>query len=699
MLKKIVCLVCGFGFAYLSMAEQYTYRTTVDGIEYLLTANPEEKWFCLEKAITLTADQYDMVINLDRLRPSWEYEYTDARIGASAFENNEYITSIAIEANSQKLTICEKAFKNCVNLRYFGVTVGALVSIEASAFEGCNAKAFNGYDIGDGFILDEFHSVGNSIWDGEYFKSVTNIGEKAFYNCLGDGGSFKTMKLDSIIHIGPDAFATTIRPEGLNLHITTMESLFQIIQLPASYTHIENASFRNCCCDIKMSEGIKSIGDSAFEGCYFVDNISSDPEAKRVKLTIPEGVESIGDRAFYGSIYTGLELPSTLKHIGNEAFLGYRISKGSWYDYASALSGTVTIPRSVESFGTDVFGYHPDLKKLVFEEGLKTVFCVSYCDALEEVVIPNTVSELPAMMFADCFNVKAVIPSSIKKLGNGWTNGKSGVIPKHLIFEGLPPVNLIGSCFLSSKEIWVSSEYKNQWEPYMSTEAYKNLDIKLAAKVDGEWITLGGKVISNAMRASDPTIMDIKYKVTSTKDKVNVRILAYKDGVRSFANVLPVTTFVDGTEANVGDGVAANVEHTVSWQVSKDWDADLAKVSVEVFVMEDNLLPLQLTTIPARNGHPSVTFSRNLQSSEKVMNALYWLYADKTSGLTLENGILKNDGMQLANGMSSSGAAVSYIYSKMGYGTLSGDTLKYVNNLMRSSISSGKFAVKEGAAE
>ena len=119
MLKKIVCLVCGFGFAYLSMAEQYTYRTTVDGIEYLLTANPEEKWFCLEKAITLTADQYDMVINLDRLRPSWEYEYTDARIGASAFENNEYITSIAIEANSQKLTICEKAFKNCVNLRYF----------------------------------------------------------------------------------------------------------------------------------------------------------------------------------------------------------------------------------------------------------------------------------------------------------------------------------------------------------------------------------------------------------------------------------------------------------------------------------------------------------------------------------------------------------------------------------------------------
>ena len=224
--------------------------------------------------------------------------------------------------------------------------------------------------------------------------------------------------------------------------------------------------------------------------------------------------------------------------------------------------------------------------------------------------------------------------------------------------------------------------------------------MKFAKKVNGEWVTLGGKVVSNAMRASDPTIMDIKYKVTSTKDKVNVRILAYKDGVRSFANALPLATFADGTEANIGDGVAANVEHTVSWQVSKDWDADLAKLSVEVFVMEDNLLPLQLTTIPAMGDKAAVTFSRNEQSSEKVMNALYWLYADKTSDLTLENGVLKSGGKQLVNGTTLyTENALSYIYSKMGYGLLSGDTLKYVNDLMLSSISSGKFAVKEGAAE
>jgi hypothetical protein len=46
--------------------------------------------------------------------------------------------------------------------------------------------------------------------------------------------------------------------------------------------------------------------------------------------------------------------------------------------------------------------------------------------------------------------------------------------------------------------------------------------------------------------------------------------------------------------------------------------------------------------------------------------------------------------------------AVSYIYSKMGYGTLSGDTLKYVNELMRTNLNpSGltQYAVKEGAVQ
>jgi hypothetical protein len=269
--------------------------------------------------------------------------------------------------------------------------------------------------------------------------------------------------------------------------------------------------------------------------------------------------------------------------------------------------------------------------------------------------------------------------------------------PKSIIFEGLPPEGIVNCALMKSEEILVPIEYQSQWAPYFRP------NMKFSKKVNGVWVALGGKVISNAMRPSDPTIMDIKYTVTSTKDKVDVRLLAFQDGNRSFAKVLRPETFVEGTQANVGNGVAANVEHTVSWQVSKDWDVDLAKVSIEVYVKEDNLLPLSLTTIPAMGERASVTFSRNVPNEEKVMNALYWLYADKAADLTLANGVLKCGNTQLVNGSSLSAAnAVSYIYSKMGYGTLSGDTLNYVNGLTRLGLSpSGikQYAVKEGTAE
>jgi len=144
--------------------------------------------------------------------------------------------------------------------------------------------------------------------------------------------------------------------------------------------------------------------------------------------------------------------------------------------------------------------------------------------------------------------------------------------------------------------------------------------------------------------------------------------------------------------------VTPNVEHTISWQVSSDWDVDLAKVAVEVLAMEDDLLPMQLVTLPATTSRNALTFSRNEQNSTKVMNALLWLYADKDAGLMLENGVLKNGDIVLANGVAlTDDKAVSYVFSKMGYETLSGDRLQEVNRITRLGLNPGgirQFAVK-----
>ena len=116
------------------------------------------------------------------------------------------------------------------------------------------------------------------------------------------------------------------------------------------------------------------------------------------------------------------------------------------------------------------------------------------------------------------------------------------------------------------------------------------------------------EVISAQMRDSDPTVMDVKYRVSSSSDKVNVRVLAFEDGVRSFANVVRPTTFLEGSV--IGDNVPANTVNSFAWKVSADWKVDLAKVSVEVLAQDVEFLsPREQTAAggPASDPGPGYT--------------------------------------------------------------------------------------------
>ena len=65
---------------------------------------------------------------------------------------------------------------------------------------------------------------------------------------------------------------------------------------------------------------------------------------------------------------------------------------------------------------------------------------------------------------------------------------------------------------------------------------------------------LGGtttpQIISSQVRASDPTILDVVYKVTSDQPTVNVRALAFENGERNFFNVVRATAFVKDPDGN-----------------------------------------------------------------------------------------------------------------------------------------------------
>lgn len=104
--------------------------------------------------------------------------------------------------------------------------------------------------------------------------------------------------------------------------------------IPNGICEIGEAAFMSSpVTSVEIPSGVRTIGDSAFEGCE---------ELSRVIL--PEGLTSIGDSAFMDcENLTHIVLPQSLVEIGDYAFLN-----------CSALRG-VEIPPSVKKIGTDAF--------------------------------------------------------------------------------------------------------------------------------------------------------------------------------------------------------------------------------------------------------------------------------------------------------------------------------------------------------
>jgi len=185
--------------------------------------------------------------------------------------------------------------------------------------------------------------------------------------------------------------------------------------------------------------------------------------------------------------------------------------------------------------------------------------------------------------------------------------------------------------------------------------------LALALAAGGTLAATTPTIISSQVRANDPTVLDVVYKVVSDQPTVKVRALAFEDGTRSFFNVVRPETFVNDSQGNptaqnIGDAIAPNVEHRLAWKVSSDWKTDLAKCTFEILVSDQGQLPMDLITIPATAKNGSFVVSYGSQKSADVFNAMLWYYAAKEKDLALDNGYLtavnhafQPDGMPLVS--------------------------------------------------
>ena len=180
-------------------------------------------------------------------------------------------------------------------------------------------------------------------------------------------------------------------------------------------------------------------------------------------------------------------------------------------------------------------------------------------------------------------------------------------------------------------------------------------------------------VIVSATMRPGTTLMDVVFRVDDPDDAtVKTRALAFVDGDRSFAKVIRPVTFVEGTAAKIGNAIATNTNHTLTWDVAVDWHTDLGQLKFEILAMDGRgLLPFDWITIPAAAGKPALTISKDAPTDAAVLDALFWQYADGDTGLLIENGVLRgNDasgvfaGVRLVDGSTVQAYATPFVFKR-----------------------------------
>ena len=440
------------------------------------------------------------------------------------------------------------------------------------------------------------------------------------------------------------ATITDVSPrEGVNLIFPDVVDGYEVTAIDTRTSPLEDKSkLKLFTGTLVLPKRLVEIASYSFKGCSGFTG----------SLVIPDSVRTIGYQAFDGcSGFTGsLVIPDSVTTISGFALSG-----------CSGFTGSLTIGSSVTTIGGSAFGD-----------------CSGFTGSL---TIPDSVTTIGGYAFYYCsgFTGSLTIGSSVTTIGGyafGGCREFSGVAFKGLLPNGFSEVLKITS------SPTFPEKYAAEWK-----RALSDANLREPMRDDAPV----AKIISAKMRESEPTIMDVVYKVTSSKLTVKVRALAFQDGERSFAKVIRPETFVadengNPTAGNIGDGITANEEHTISWKVSADWDITLAKVKFEVLAVEDEILPLELVTLTKTETQPEMVFSWNYVVPSRAFDALLWLYADKDQGLTLTNGVLKNGDKRLADGTScdkTSYDALVYIYGKMGYELLQGERLNYVRERSR----------------
>jgi hypothetical protein len=171
-------------------------------------------------------------------------------------------------------------------------------------------------------------------------------------------------------------------------------SELQSIIIPEGITHIGIVAFWriNAPFTISLPSTLKHIGREAFAWSAIAE------------INLPAGLETIGNGAFLGSGLTAVTIPGTVNQLGVAIFLacnqlqsatlgeGVAVISSGMFDGCSNLTA-VTLPSSIQHIGDRAFFFVHALQSILLPEGLQTIGEEAFAyTGIANITIPSTVT-------------------------------------------------------------------------------------------------------------------------------------------------------------------------------------------------------------------------------------------------------------------------------------------------------------------